>query len=77
MGGMNFAIPDDVAEAFDAAFEGQNKSAIVEEFMRRSVEEQKRKRKGDELVEQVRRLHAKGPAVSDADIKAAREEGRP
>ena len=74
---MNFSIPDDVKEAFDAAFEGHNKSAIVAALMRRAVEEQTHKSRGDELLQQARRLHAMGPAVSDADIKAAREEGRP
>ena len=34
MGVMNFSIPDDVKEAFDAAFENENKSAIVAELMR-------------------------------------------
>ena len=39
MGVMNFSIPDDVKDAFNAAFEGQNKSAIVADLMRRAVEE--------------------------------------
>ena len=77
MGVMNFSIPDDVKEAFNAAFEGQNKSAIVAELMRRAVEDHVRKCNGNALIEQMRRLQAMGPSISDADIKAAREEGRP
>ena len=29
MGTMNFSIPDDVKEAFNKAFEGENKSAVT------------------------------------------------
>ena len=29
MATMNFSIPDDVKEAFNKAFDGQNKSAVV------------------------------------------------
>ena len=29
MGTMNFSIPDDVKEAFNRAFEGENKSAVI------------------------------------------------
>ena len=77
MGVMNFSIPDEVKDAFNAAFDGQNKSAIVADLMRRAVEEHQRKRNGDALVEQMRRLQSMGPPITDADIKAAREEGRP
>lgn len=76
MGVMNFSIPDDVKKAFNAAFEGQNKSAIVADLMRRAVDELARKRNGDALIEQMRALQAMGPPVSDAEIKVAREEVR-
>lgn len=38
MATINFSIPDEVKQAFNAAFAGQNKSAIVAELMREAVE---------------------------------------
>jgi hypothetical protein len=38
MSTVNFSVPDDVNEAFNAAFKGQNKSAIVKQPMREAVE---------------------------------------
>ena len=32
---MNFSVPDEVKDRFNAAFEGQNKSAIIAELGRR------------------------------------------
>jgi predicted transcriptional regulator len=40
MGTMNFSIPDDVKDRFNALFEGQNKSAVVARLMVRAVEEE-------------------------------------
>ena len=37
MATVNFSVPDDVKEAFNEAFEGQNKSAIVTELMREAI----------------------------------------
>jgi hypothetical protein len=36
--------PDDVKEAFNKAFEGENKSAVVTRLMRRAIEENERNR---------------------------------
>ena len=33
MATMNFSIPDDVKEAFNKAFEGENKSAVITRLM--------------------------------------------
>jgi hypothetical protein len=81
MGTMNFSIPDDVKEAFNKAFDGENKSAIVAELMRRALEEKKRRAKQDKdfdaLVEEVLRLRAEDPPVTDEEIRHARVEGRP
>ena len=34
MATMNFSIPDDVKDAFNRAFEGENKSAVIARLMR-------------------------------------------
>jgi hypothetical protein len=44
MATVNFSVPDEVKEAFNQAFEGQNKSAIIAGLMRRAVDEAERRR---------------------------------
>ena len=37
MATVNFSVPDEVKAAFDRTFEGQNKSAVIAELMRRAL----------------------------------------
>ncbi|MGH6814392.1 MAG: hypothetical protein ACREC6_01670 [Hyphomicrobiaceae bacterium] len=74
---MNFSIPDDVKEAFNETFKGKNKSAIVAELMRRAIEERRRRKHRESLVEQMRRLRAASPGFTPEQIRTAREKGRP
>jgi hypothetical protein len=73
---MNFSIPDDVKEAFNEAFEGENKSAVVADLMRKAVEDRARRRRSADLVERMRRIRASGRPVTDEEIKRARQELR-
>ena len=76
MATMNFSVPDDVKEAFNKAFEGQNKSAIIARLMRRAVEEEERRRRLTGLVERLRRIRANSLPMTDDEIRRAREELR-
>jgi len=77
---MNFSIPDDVKEAFNETFKGENKSAIVAELMRRAIEEKQRRAKNDAaldaLIEELLRQRDADEPISDEEIRAAREELR-
>jgi len=77
MATVNFSVPEDVKEAFNEAFKDQNKSAIIADLMREAVERAARKQRSHQAIGRIleRRKHA--PAVTDEEIKAAREEGRP
>ncbi len=81
MGTMNFSIPDEVKEAFNAEFDGQNKSAVVAELMRKAVEERRARAKADAqfdtLFEELLRQRAEDPPMTDDEIRQARQEGRP
>ena len=46
MATMNFSIPDDVKEAFNKAFEGENKSAVVARLMRRRRRGERERKSG-------------------------------
>jgi hypothetical protein len=76
MATMNFSIPDDVKEAFNKAFEGENKSAVVADLMRKAVDDRARRRRSVDFVERMRRIRASGQPVSDEEIKRALAELR-
>ena len=76
MGTMNFSIPDDVKEAFNKAFEGENKSAVITRLMRRAIEENERNRRSQGLVERLRQIRANSRPMTDDEIRRAREELR-
>ena len=81
MGTMNFSIPDDVKEAFNEVFQGENKSAVVTGLMRRAIEERQQRAKHDDafdaLMEELLRARAQDPPMSDEEIRRIRIEGRP
>jgi hypothetical protein len=76
MATMNFSIPDDVKEAFNKAFEGENESAVVADPMRKAIEERERVRRSADLVERLRRIRARSRPVSEEEIRRARQELR-
>ena len=78
MATMNFSIPEDVKNAFNAAFDGDNKSAVVTELLRRAVDERERLKKRESLVEQMRKMHSMAEKrYSAEEIDRIRKEGRP
>jgi len=77
MATVNFSVPKEVKEAFNHAFEGQNKSAIIAELMRRAVEEAEQRKRRREAFRLLTEAREERPAVTDEEIRAAREEGRP
>ncbi|MFZ4504189.1 MAG: hypothetical protein ACOYM1_09570 [Methylovulum sp.] len=77
MSTVNFSVPDDVKNAFNEAYKGQNKSAVIAELMREAVERAQRKQRSHDSIASIleRRKHA--PALTEEEFRAAREEGRP
>lgn len=78
---MTIRIPDDVKEAFDKAFEGEDKDAIIARLLQEAAEKRapaedlaERRRKA---VDAILELRKSPPYFSDEEIKQAREEGRP
>ena len=76
MATVNFSVPDEVKEAFNAEFAGRNKSAVIADLMMRAVEEEQgRKRRTRAIDRLLARRGAKRP-VSEDKVRAAREELR-
>jgi hypothetical protein len=77
MATMNFSVPDDVKDAFNTAFAGQNKSAIVAGLMREAVVRAQRRQAHVSAIERILADHPTAPCFTAAEIQAARDEGRP
>jgi citrate lyase gamma subunit len=77
MGTVNFSIPDDVKDAFNATFEGVNKSAIVADLMREAIERAERKAASRGAIRRIVKARSKAPVRGDAALRRARESGRP
>jgi metal-responsive CopG/Arc/MetJ family transcriptional regulator len=77
MATVNFSVPEDVKQAFNETFKGENKSAIIAELMREAVERAQRKQRSREAIDRIleRRRHA--PEITREELHTAREEGRP
>jgi hypothetical protein len=88
MGTMNFSIPDDLKERFNAVFKDANKSAIIAQLMERAIENEERRQRGETLTpEQRQRRFDKalqrlsearrfGRTYSDEEIRKLRDDGR-
>ncbi|EXI79763.1 MAG: hypothetical protein AW10_02248 [Candidatus Accumulibacter appositus] len=77
MATMNFSIPDDVKERFNATFAKQNKSAIITRFIEEAIARAERKERSDAAIDRIlARLDQRTPVSEDA-VRESREEGRP
>lgn len=74
---MNFSVPDDIKNAFNTTFEGQNKSAVIAELMREAVEREQRRQKHCSAVDRILAYRINAPRITEAEFRTAREEGRP
>ncbi len=76
MATVNFSVPDDVKVAFDKAFVGQNKSAIIADLMRGAVAKAELTQRRQKLFREVTEGRGLRPTVTIEQIRAAREAGR-
>lgn len=77
MSTVNFSVPEDVKAAFDAAFAGRNKSAVISALMREAVQREQRQAASRAAIERILQDRANAPVRSDAELRRARHRGRP
>jgi len=77
MSTVNFSVPDDVKDRFNAAFAGQNKSAIIADLMLEAVERAKRKQRSHVAIASILSRREHSPTVTAATFRKAREQNRP
>lgn len=77
MATVDFSVPDAIKQSFNETFKDQNKSAIIAELMREAVERARHRQQRMDAIDRIleRREHA--PGVSDDELRAIREDGRP
>ena len=74
---VNFSVPEDIKDAFNATFEGQNKSAVIADLMREAVERAQRREQHRSAVDRILASRASGARFTEVQFRAARDEGRP
>ncbi len=59
MATVNFSVPDEVKKAFNQAFAGENKSAVLTRLMRQAVEERERQKRRAAAIEALLKLRGR------------------
>ena len=77
MATMNFSIPDEIEDAFNRTFSGQNRSAIVARLMQQAVEAARQQRRREEAFHLLTEGRAQRRPLTNDDIRTAREASRP
>jgi len=76
MATVNFSVPDAVKEAFNTAFKGKNKSAVIAELMMKAVEEARTQRRRAQAVRRILERRSRRHPVTDEAIRATRKDLR-
>jgi hypothetical protein len=74
---VNFSVPEEVKQAFNEAFAGENKSAIIARLMQQAVEDRQRQHRRAAAIDALLALRRGQRPVSDEEIVKARRAGRP
>ncbi len=77
MATVNFSVPADIKNAFNKAFDGENKSAVLAGLMRQAVEERERRKRRALAIETLLRLRRRIRPGTAAATGRARRKGRP
>jgi len=77
MATVNFSVPDEIKDAFNEAFKGKNKSAVIAALMQDAVEQKRRRELTHAAVKRILDRRASAPRVASGEIETARRKGRP
>jgi hypothetical protein len=74
---VKFRVPAEISDAFDVAFEGEDKSAVIAGLMARAVEERELQKRRASLFRQLTADRSKRSRPNDAKAASVRCKGRP
>ena len=73
---VNFSVPDDVKDAFNTTFEGQNKSAVIAELMREAVARAAAQKRSEAAYRRILKRRLTAPEATTEQVHTSRTEGR-
>ena len=73
---MNFSVPEDVKQAFNATFAGQNKSAVLTQMLRTAIAQAREQGQRESAAKRILSRRAQAPVRDAAALSAARQAGR-
>ena len=76
MATVNYSVPDDIKDAFNTVFAGQNKSRIIADLMREAVERELRQRVHVCAADAILRRRGDRRKVLEEIVTASRERLR-
>lgn len=74
---VSFSVPDEIKRAFNEAFSGQNKSAVIARLMQQAVEDRQRQRRRAATIDALLAQRRTQRLVATGKVAAARTQGRP
>jgi hypothetical protein len=74
---VNFSVPTEIKRAFNEAFAGENKSAVIARLMQQAVEDRQRQRRRVVAIDALLDRRRRQRPVSAVEVARARAEGRP
>ena len=74
---VNFSVPDEIKRAFNEAFSGENKSAVVARLMQQAVEDRQRRQRRAAAIDALLAQRRVQRPVGTGKVAAARRVGRP
>jgi hypothetical protein len=77
MSTMNFSVPEDVKQAFNDTFEGQNKSAVLTQLLRSAIAQVQEQQLREAAAKRILKRLESAPVRSARQLAAARRAGRP
>ena len=80
MSTLNFSVPEDLENAFNTTFGGQNKSAVMAELLREAVVRAQGQQRSIEVWQRILARRQRAPGVTEerfvAPVKKADREGK-
>lgn len=77
MATINFSVPEDVKQAFNDVFQGQNKSAVLTQMMREAIARAEEQRLREAAARRILTRQTRAPQRSAQALAKARAAGRP
>ena len=77
MSAVNFSVPEDIKNAFNTVFEGQDKSksAVIADLMRDAVAREQLRKQHCSAVDRILANRMNAPRFSEAEFRATCEDG--